>query len=528
MPKFLGIDCCTQRMSALVLDTDSRQIVATANVEYSDLRGPKESQDGIIPSDNALVKHSDPLMWVDALDTLLGRLQDSGFRMREIVAISGSAQQHGTVYLSKQFLSPGWLKQDAESLSDCVRPMLSRQESPTWMDSSTFDECRAIDEALGGEEKVREKSGSSATERFAAAQIRQFAHTAPEQYADTAVIHLVSSFLCSLLTGTSTSIECCDAAGMNLMNLQILDWDADLIQATAPELQKRLPEITPSSHKVGTLHPYFQRYGLGPIPVVAWTGDNPSSLIGTGCWKPGAFVVSLGTSDNFFTASDKFITNPNGNGHLFLNPAGRYMPLNCFKNGSCARDFICRNFKLSWHEFDRDAFELTTPGNNGNIMLPYFTDEITPQVMNVGPVYEGNSLFKSFKDAAAIVRALVEAQAMTMRLHTRWFNQKVKTLIVTGFGSDSAGVCQVLADVFGVSVERLLNNDSAAQGAAMRAAHAVNPELSWGRLTKFFCEPDTRRTVNPVKQNVEIYKELIHKYAELEKSITGVDYTEDD
>src|SRR4029078_6823034 len=39
-----------------------------------------------------------------------------------------------------------------------------------------------------------------------------------------------------------------------------------------------------------------------PERVIAWTGDNPSSLIGLGLIEPGDLAISLGTSDTVFGA----------------------------------------------------------------------------------------------------------------------------------------------------------------------------------------------------------------------------------
>ena len=524
MARFLGIDCCTRKMIGVIIDTASNSVITTISVPYSDLRDPDSIKDGIFVNPDPLVKHSDPLLWLDAMDKLFTSFSNQGIDLSKIDAISGCAQQHGSVYLNSAFLSHDWLKQDSVSLSRCVSPILSRKSSPIWMDSSTFTECREISAQIGGDEIVRKKCGSNPTERFTGPQIRKFAIQEPSAYNDTSVIHLVSSFLTSVLIGMSSSIDSCDAVGMNLMDISTNSWDKDLLDATAPDLRSKLPRISPNSHFAGILHPYFQRYGFrDDVPVVNFTGDNPSILIGIGGWKGGMYIVNLGTSDNFFAAADKPVTDPMGYGHLFLNPAGKFMPLTCFKNGTSARDAIRAEFHLNNSEFDIDAFELTTPGNNGNILLPYITDEITPQAMNVnGIVHDGNTLFKSHKDASAIVRALVEAQAMTMKLHTGWFSNRVKELRVTGSMSDSQGVCQVLADVFNTPVERISHHNAAAQGAAMRAAQALNPdEFTWGYLSKNFAKPVPKKTVYPIKQNVEIYKSLIVRYAELERSITG-------
>lgn len=522
MAHFLGLDCSTQSLTAVIIDTVRRTVVHQHSVVFDDIKPGYGSINGVLPNDDSLVKRSNPLMWVAALDQVLSELKAAGADLGAIAGISGSGQQHGTVYLDANFQAGAWLQREAESLVDAVRPHLRRPESPIWMDSSTFEDCRRIDAALSGAMEVRRRTGSSATERFAGPQISAFARQEPKRYQDTAVIHLVSSFFCALLTGASAPIDHGDGAGMNLMNLQTLSWDRKLLEATAPGLRERLPELCPSDTVVGVLHPYFQRYGFREgVPVAAWSGDNPSSLIGVGGWKPGTMVISLGTSDTYFAAMEKPAVDPQGYGHVFGNPAGGFMSLICFKNGSLARERIRQQFDLSWPEFDCDAFELTVPGNHGNLMLPYFTPEITPLALNVGPIYEGNRLFKSHKDAAAIVRALVEAQALTMRLHSQWIGHRARKLRVTGGASVSDGICRVLADVFNATVERLKISDSGALGAAMRAAHAVAPqEFSWSTLTRMFTACDSCLTIKPIPANAAIYDRLLPDYAALEYSIT--------
>ena len=69
-------------------------------------------------------------------------------------------------------------------------------------------------------------------ERFAGPQIRKFWEEDPDAYRGTARIHLVSSFLCSLLIGKHAPIDTGDGAGMNLLNLSAGDWDPVLLEAT--------------------------------------------------------------------------------------------------------------------------------------------------------------------------------------------------------------------------------------------------------------------------------------------------------
>ena len=69
------------------------------------------------------------------------------------------------------------------------------------MDSSTGAECAEITAAVGGEATLARHTGSRAFERFTGPQIRRFANARAGGYARDVRIHLVSSFMASLLAG---------------------------------------------------------------------------------------------------------------------------------------------------------------------------------------------------------------------------------------------------------------------------------------------------------------------------------------
>src|SRR5439155_1478085 len=221
-----------------------------------------------------------PVMWAAALDRMAGILAAGGVDLAAIRAVSGSGQQHGSVYLNieatavLQGLDPGRL------LVDQLVGIFSRTESPVWMDCSTTAECAALTNTLGGDAALARLTGSRAYERFTAAQIRKFATSDPVGYARTDRIHLVSSFMASLLAGDHSPLEPGDASGMNLMDLASRQWSPAALEATAPELGRRLPPIRDSWIVSGEIAPYWRRkYGFGPARLIAWSGDNPSSLV---------------------------------------------------------------------------------------------------------------------------------------------------------------------------------------------------------------------------------------------------------
>lgn len=94
------------------------------------------------------------LMWAEALDLILTKLRKESFPFDKVYAISGSGQQHGSVYWAKDAQKLHLKNLDRASneggLVTHLQDAFSIKDSPVWMDSSTRAQCCAIEEALGG------------------------------------------------------------------------------------------------------------------------------------------------------------------------------------------------------------------------------------------------------------------------------------------------------------------------------------------------------------------------------------------
>ena len=452
----LGIDASTQGIKALVYDTDTRTVVTTVAVNFGRDLPEFNSPDGFLPNADPLVRRADPRMWRAALDRVLAKLQDAVDTSR-IAAVGGDGQQHGSVYLNARW--------DASMDGD----YFARAVSPIWMDSSTAAECRALDARFGAALPAR--TGSPAIERFTGPQIMKFAKDDPAAFAATTRIHLVSSFLCSLLAGEDAPVDIGDGAGMNLLNLSTLDWDREICDFISPDLAAKLPRIArPGEKTTLKLAPYFAKFGLTPgIPVVPFTGDNPASLVGTGADRPGVAVVSLGTSDVFFAAMDRFQTDPGGCGHVFGNPSGGYMSLACIKNGSLAREKVRALVGCDYAFFDEGAFAEVGARAKDLRAFPYFESEITPLHPATG--IEANFDWEHASAAEKVV-SVIRGQVLNLFERTRWIGA-FDVIRVTGGASRSKGLRETIAEIFGARVETLDVPDSAALGGALLAARAL-------------------------------------------------------
>jgi xylulokinase len=369
---------------------------------------------------------------------------------------------------------------------------------------------------VGGDGTLLRRTGSRAFERFTGPQIRRFFKREPKAYAATSRIHLISSFLASVLSGADAPVDPGDAAGTNLMDLAARAWWPAALDATAPGLAGKLPRIAAPSAVVGALSAYWrERYGLPEARVVVWSGDNPSSLVGTGLIREGRIGVSLGTSDTVFGVMREPRVDGSRAASVFGAPTGDFMGLTCFMNGSLARERVRDSFGMGWSEFSA-ALRATPTGNGGAMMLPWFDPEITPHVG--APAVHRFDLPE--RDGPANVRAVVEAQMMSMANHSSWMGVDVHAIHATGGASRNPEILQVMADVFGADVYQLQSGNSACLGAALRAYHAnqlaSGVPVEWEDVVSGLAVPGAASRIQPVADRVQIYAEMRRRYAERE------------
>ncbi len=511
---YLGIDSSTQSLTAVILDPKSGEITCQLAINFGNDLPHYNAPSGFIPGGANGEVHADPLMWVEAIDLLFSRLAKAT-DLSKIKMIAGSGQQHGSVYVDESFGSRLSALDPTGSLIEELSPALTRKTSPIWMDTSTGSECAEMTASVGSSGEVCSRSGSVAIERFTGPQIRRFSKTAPADYERTSQIYLVSSFIASILAGKSVPIDFGDGAGMNLLNLADLTWDEKLLAATAPNLREKLLPPAATTTVQGRISPYFvAKYGFAAsCQTTLFTGDNPASLVGMGATTPGNVVISLGTSDTFFAAMSGPKTDPNGFGHVFGNPVGRFMSLICFRNGSLAREALRDELGLDWSAFEHDALAATKSSAGKNLMLPFYGPEITPRHDFTKPILKGSPDFESGANPALQVRALLEGQFLNMRLHSQWMSVKPNRIRLTGGASKNDGIAQMVADIFQAPVERLDVSNSAALGAALIAAVADHQDLS--DLQGIFCRAAEGSTLAPDTSLANVYDEALGKFKEL-------------
>ena len=96
-PLFLGLDCSTQSLSAIIIDGWAKKIVYEKSIHFDRDLPHYNTVNGCLSHSDLLCKHISPLMWAEALDLLFEQMRADHVELHRISAVSGSAQQHGSV-----------------------------------------------------------------------------------------------------------------------------------------------------------------------------------------------------------------------------------------------------------------------------------------------------------------------------------------------------------------------------------------------------------------------------------------------
>ncbi|KAK7595441.1 hypothetical protein V9T40_013266 [Parthenolecanium corni] len=221
---YLGIDFSTQQLKGIIVD-DNLNLLLEEVVTFDSSMPEFRTHKGVNQSRDGKTITSPTIMWVKGLDILLDKLQIAGADFGKLAAVSGTGQQHGTVYWQKGS-NVGMKSLDQSCfLHTQLASCFTVPNSPIWMDSSTTQYCRKLEEAVGGAEELARITGSIAYERFSGSQIAKIADTKKIAYDNTERISLVSSFGCSLFLGDYAPIDLSDGSGMNLLDIRSKEWN---------------------------------------------------------------------------------------------------------------------------------------------------------------------------------------------------------------------------------------------------------------------------------------------------------------
>ncbi|GCC18040.1 hypothetical protein chiPu_0021620 [Chiloscyllium punctatum] len=162
---YLGIDLSTQQMKAMAID-DNLNVIHETSVRFDEDLPEFGTQGGVHVHDDKLTVTTPVLLWVKALDILLERMKTSNFDFSKLKSLSGTGQQHGSVYWKEGANQTLKNMSSDHSLHQIFESSFAVKGSPIWMDSSTTAECQQLEKSVGGPQKLADITGSRAYEVY--------------------------------------------------------------------------------------------------------------------------------------------------------------------------------------------------------------------------------------------------------------------------------------------------------------------------------------------------------------------------
>lgn len=508
MKHLIGIDIGTTGAKSVLIN-ERGQVLASDLQEYP-LSLPRAGW-----------AEQDPEHWVEAtVRSLRNLLAKSGVAPRALAGLSFSGQMHGLVCLDDE--------------GRVLRPAI------LWCDTRTTEECRIIEERVGGRAKLIQLASNPALEGFTLPKLVWVQRHEPEVFARTRTVLLPKDYVRYRLTG-KLGMDMSDAAGTLMLDVKGRKWSKAIMAALGLPMAL-LPPLGESPDIAGAITARAAaETGLPEgLPVAFGGADNTCAAVGNGVIEEGTVAVSIGTSGTVIAPTASPLRDKLGRAHTFNHSVpGLWYVMGVMQAAGLSLKWLRDNFagleRAMAAETGRDAYEYLTAGAadipagaEGLLWLPYLNGERTPHLdANARGVLFGVTARHT---KAHVVRAMMEGVAFGLRDSleiVRSLKIPIREIRITGGGGRSPLWRQIIADVFGQPVVTINVEEGPAFGAAIIAGVGTGVFRDFGkaagRIIKVTKEtkPIAAHTAayeKPYRLFGRLYADLREDFAEISRS----------
>ena len=382
---------------------------------------------------------------------------------REMAVAAGGPQRIAAIGITNQRETVvAWDRATGEPLAPAI----------VWQDRRTAGACDAL-RLQGVEPRVSEATGLRLDPYFSGTKIGWLLDHVPALRAagDRLAVGTIDSWLTWKLTRGLHVTDASNASRTLLMPLTGADWD-DGLCALFGVPRPCLPAIVDSAGDIGMTAADL----LGaPIPITALVGDQQAATVGQGCLAPGATKATFGTGAFILTSTG---TTPPRSEHRLLSTV--LTQIGGQRSYALEGSLFVAGGMIQWLRDklgiiasapETEALARSVDSSGGVTIIPAFAGLGAPQWRSdIAGSIHGLTLGTG---RGEIVRAALEAVV-----------HQIVDLAVT-FAADGAAwtrlradggmiandwLAQDLADMLGIGIERPVNVESTARGAAMLAA----------------------------------------------------------
>ncbi len=443
MSHILAIDQGTTSTRAIVFDERARA-VATAQTEFAQ----HYPQPG-------WVEHDPEDIWRDTLATARRAIAEAAVPITAI----GITNQRETVVV--------WDRSDGTPIHRAI----------VWQDRRTAELCRDL-KADGAEPEVCARTGLLIDPYFSATKLAWILDTVPGARARAERGELafgtIDSFLLWRLTGGAVhATEVTNAGRTLLYDIRAQGWDAEMCRLFRVPMAM-LPEVHDNSRIFGTT----ALFGTA-LPIAGMAGDQQAALFGQACFAPGMAKSTYGTGCfMLLNTGDAAVASDN---RLLTTPAYR---LDGRMTYALEGSIFVAGAAIKWL---RDGIGVITSARETNDMATQVPDShgvyMVPAFVGLGaPHWEPDARGAIFgltlgATQAHLARAALEAVGyQTLDLAEAMVadgGAVPAAMRVDGGMAANDWLCQFLADMLQVPVERPVHLETTALGAAFHAGLAT-------------------------------------------------------
>ncbi|HGG59213.1 MAG TPA: hypothetical protein ENK26_04755 [Gammaproteobacteria bacterium] len=306
------------------------------------------------------------------------------------------------------------------------------------------------------EAAIRRISGLPLSPHYGAGKLRWLKNR-PDFREGFVLAPLASYLLRNLATDDAWRVDSCNAQRTQLFDNQALDWSETLLEWFEIP-RSRLPDCCP------VVSGYGELFETG-IPITAVSGDQNAAVFGNGDLPDDAALINLGSGA--FVLAEKRAGRSCGDlldsiGATEQSRVRRLCEGTVNGAGSAlawaSRRWRCADLSAALVEVDKPPVFINTVCGVGS---PWW-------ISGVEPFFVGDD---NASDAARLT-AVVESIAFLLVDNVTVLREKIgiRRLIVSGGLSNLEGLCQKLANLSGLPLEREDNTEATARGIAWLAA----------------------------------------------------------
>ncbi|MBA2934075.1 glycerol kinase GlpK [Sphingomonas sp. CGMCC 1.13654] len=444
----LAIDQGTTSTRAIVFD-DRTRVAASAQAEFAQ-HYPQAGW----------VEHDPEDIWRDTLATMKGAIGKAGLQPADIAAI-GITNQRETAVL--------WDRATGRPVHNAI----------VWQDRRGAPLCARLKEE-GKEALVRAKTGLLLDPYFSASKLAwlfdEVEGLRERAEAGELAFGTIDCFLLWRLTGGKVhATDATNASRTLLFDIHAQDWDDELL-ALFGLPRAILPDVRDNAGLFGETDPDL----LGvAIPIAGMAGDQQAAVVGQACFEVGSAKSTYGTGcflllntgAEAITSDHRLLTTV----AYRLDGRPTYALEGSIFVAGAAVKWLRDGLGLITHASQTDDMATRTGDNGGVYMVPAFVGLGAPHwEPDARGLITGLTLGTT---AAHIARAALEAVAYQTHDLAEAMEQdgaaKLTALRVDGGMAANDWLCQFLADLLDLPVERPAMLETTALGAACLAGIGI-------------------------------------------------------